>query len=54
MDIITKQLTMNWDELDDIFFNFSKLDEKIQSDLHFNKNMEKLFKNILNGKDNDQ
>lgn len=45
-EVVTKHMAMNWDELDDVFFNFSKIDEKIQSDFHPSKLLEKFHKSI--------
>lgn len=42
-ELILSNLALNWDELDDVYFNFSKIEEKIQSDLK-NKSLEKLLK----------
>jgi len=39
-------LALNWDEVDDIYFNFSRLEEKIVSDLIKAKKIEKLQQQI--------
>lgn len=39
-------MALNWDEVDDIYFNFSRLEEKIVSDLIKAKKIEKLQQQI--------
>lgn len=49
--IITHQPAINWDDLDDLFFNYSRLEEKLQSDLSKSKFMDKIFRALQDSND---
>ena len=46
LEVITRHMSMNWEELEDLFFNFAKIDEKLYSEFQLSKNIERLIKSF--------